>query len=139
MIVNTMQEQLRTDLNDRVPTDRLRQALFNGALKPQARSLTVCNDESAVQCAVRAAVASGTPVAVVAGGHDMWGRGFIADNTILDIGAMTTVEVDEESGTITMGGGALAGDLIAALPPDRAAVTGTILGVGMAGLTLAGG
>ncbi|HEV7232755.1 MAG TPA: FAD-binding oxidoreductase [Sphingorhabdus sp.] len=137
--MNNIQEQLRPDLEDRADTDRLHKALFNGALKPEARSFTVCNDEPAVQRAVRAAAVNGTPVAVVGGGHDMWGRGFIADNAILDIGAMATVEVDEEGGTIAMGGGALAADLITALPPDRAVVTGTILGVGMTGLTLAGG
>lgn len=119
--------------------DDLAGVLFNGAVEARALRLTACADEADVQRAVRAAATDATPVAVVGGGHDMWGRGFVEGNAILDVRAMTRIEVDAEAGEVTVGGGALAGDLVAALPRDRAAVTGTILGVGMTGLTLGGG
>lgn len=122
-----------------VAGDRLDGRLFNGAANPQALSLTACADEADVQRAVGAAAVDGTPIAVVGGGHDMWGRGFVTGNAVLDVGGMADVHVDVDAGVVTIGGGALAGNVIAALPADRAVVTGTILGVGMTGLTLAGG
>lgn len=123
----------------RVSSGRLRDALFNGAVEPDALSLSSCGNEADVRQAVRDAAAADTPIAVVGGGHDMWGRGFVAGNAVLDLLAMSHVHVDADAGEVTTGGGALAGDLVGALPADRAAVTGTILGVGMTGLTLAGG
>jgi FAD/FMN-containing dehydrogenase len=128
-----------SDAKEPVPPERLADMLFNGAVKPQALSLTACVDEADVQRAVRTAANEGTPIAVVGGGHDMWGRGFVPGNALLDLGAMSKIHIDADAGEATLGGGALAGDLIAALPAGRAAVTGTILGVGMTGLTLAGG
>ena len=134
-----LQEALIQGMSTRVSTNTLRDALFNGAVEPRALSFTPCIDEPVVQLAVRAAAASGTPIAVVGGGHDMWGRGLVEGNAVLDVSAMSHVHVEQDAGGIIMGGGALAGDLVAALPADRAVVTGTILGVGMTGLTLAGG
>lgn len=112
---------------------------FNGAVRAKALRMTACTDEADIQRAVRAAAGDGTSIAVVGGGHDMWGRGFVAGNAILDLRAMAKVEVDVQAGEATVGGGALAGHLIAALPDDKAAVTGTILSVGLTGLILAGG
>jgi FAD/FMN-containing dehydrogenase len=137
-----MMNDLETGLSaptTRNPTGRLTGVLFNGAVDALALSLTTCADEGDVQRVVRAAAANGTPIAVVGGGHDLWGRCFVEANAILDLRAMRRVEVDTDAGEVTIGGGALTADLLAALPNDWAAVTGTIASVGMTGLTLGGG
>jgi len=113
--------------------------LFNGAVEGRALRLVACSDEAEVRIAVLAAGKEGRSVAVLAGGHDMWGRGFVEGNVVIDVRAMKRITIGEGGDTVTIGGAVLAGELLAALPRNRAAVTGTILSVGMAGLTLGGG
>lgn len=114
-------------------------AIFNGAITPSGRALVACSDEAAVQASVRLAADEGIPVAVVAGGHDMWARSFSSDNVILDIRRLSHVRVDRAASEVTLGGGALTKNVIASLPRDLVTVTGTISSVGLTGFALGGG
>jgi hypothetical protein len=120
-------------------TDALREAVFNGAATPQALALVTCRDEEDVSVAVRAAADAGVPVAVTAGGHDLWSRGFAADTLVLDIRRMNHVHVDHDAREVTIGGGTLTRNLLTALPPDQVTAVGTSLSVGVTGFALGGG
>lgn len=98
-----------------------------------------CLDEAAVQRAVQFAAGENLSVAVLNGGHDLWGRGMQPDNLVLNVGPIRHVDIDIENRRVTIGGGARAEDVLAALPDELAIATGTIRSVGMAGLTSGGG
>jgi FAD/FMN-containing dehydrogenase len=78
-------------------------------------------------------------MAVLNGGHDPWGRGFLSENLVLNLRPMDRVRIDTEGRRAVVGGGALAGNLLDALPSDLAFAAGTVRSVGMAGLTMGGG
>ncbi|MFI0373492.1 FAD-binding oxidoreductase [Actinomadura sp. 1N219] len=93
-----------------------------------------------VQDAVRAARDHDLPLSVRGGGHDWLGRGVRDGALVIDLAGMRRVEVDARAGVATVAGGATATDLVgAASPHGLSAVTGTVGGVGVAGLTLGGG
>ena len=117
----------------------LQATTFNGAIELGARALVECADEPTVQSVVRVAASEGVPLAVVAGGHDMWARGFVDGNLILDVRRMSQVRADPAAGEVTVGGGTLTRDVLAALPDEMVTVTGTLLGVGLTGLAIGGG
>ena len=114
-------------------------ALLNAAIVPQAHAMIACRTEVDVQRAVRSAAREGERLAVVSGGHDMFGRAFEARNVVLDLRPMKTIRIDEAAGHVTVGPGVLSGELLAALPADRAVVVGLCLSVGVVGFALAGG
>jgi hypothetical protein len=113
--------------------------LFNGAIAERASSVIQCLNERDVQEAVQRCAAESLPMAVVGGGHDLWGRGLADANTVLDLRAISGVSVAANAQSVRVGGGVLAGAVLVALPDDRAVVTGTIRSVGMTGLALGGG
>ncbi|MBE7200367.1 MAG: FAD-binding protein [Parafilimonas terrae] len=117
----------------------LTRALFNGAVRSLPLALVPCADEAAIRTVLRLAADHGTPVSVCAGGHDLSGRSFDPENLVLDLGGLNHVHVDPARDEVTLGGGALTRDLLAALPEDRVTATGTVLTVGMTGATLGGG
>src|SRR5262245_7802062 len=98
-----------------------------------------CRTAADVQEAVRAARTHGLPLSVRGGGHDWVGRA-LCPGLVIDLTSMRAVTVEGGGSIIRMGGGTLAADVFhAADPIGRAAVTGTVGVVGMAGLTLGGG
>jgi len=98
-----------------------------------------CRTATDVQEAVQAARTNGLPLSVRGGGHDWVGRA-LCPGLVIDLTPMRAVTVEEGGDVIRMGGGALAGDVFRSADPiGRAAVTGTVGVVGMAGLTLGGG
>jgi FAD/FMN-containing dehydrogenase len=98
-----------------------------------------CTGEDDVVAVVRAAREHGLPVSVRGGGHDWAGRALCDGGVVADLTAMRDVTVTT-AGTAVAGGGATAGDVVsAARPYGLVPVTGTVKGVGLAGLTLAGG
>lgn len=117
----------------------LTQALFNGAVRSLPLAVVPCAEEGAIRSAIRIAADHGTPVSVSAGGHDLSGRAFDEGNLVLDLGRLNHVYPDASAGEVTLGGGALTRDLLAALPEDRVTATGTVLSVGMTGSTVGGG
>ncbi|KAB0677347.1 FAD-binding oxidoreductase [Aureimonas leprariae] len=122
---------VRTELADR--------ALFNGAVTSRPLAFAECADEAAVVAALGTAADLGLCVAALAGGHDVSGRAFVEDNLVLDLRRIRDVRVDPAASEVTFGGGALTGDVLAALPDGLVTATGTVLSVGMTGLALGGG
>lgn len=96
-------------------------------------------DVADVQRAVRAAAASGLPVAIRGGGHSFAGLGTVNDGVVIDLASLDSVEV-LDGGRVAVGGGATWGDVASALGPHGLAISsGDTASVGVGGLTLSGG
>src|SRR4051794_37075895 len=63
---------------------------------------------------VHAARDAGLPLSVRAGGHDWAGRALREGGLVIDLTGMRTATVDAAGRTVTVAGGATAGDLVAA-------------------------
>ncbi|MGW8955755.1 FAD-binding oxidoreductase [Streptomyces sp. NPDC055709] len=114
--------------------------IWNGAVHTRPALVVHARTRVDVQAAVRAARRHGLPLSVRAGGHDIPRRSLRQDALVIDLTRMRQVTVDPVTRVATVGGGATAAGVVAALGPHGLnAVTGTVGGVGMAGLTLAGG
>jgi len=112
--------------------------IWNAAVSTRPAAVRRCGDVAQVSEAVRQARASGLPLSVLGGGHDWAGRAVRQGGLVIDLRGMRGVKIDGDVATV--GGGATAGDLIAAAAVSgRLAATGTVGAVGMAGLTLGGG
>ncbi|WP_312178395.1 FAD-binding oxidoreductase [Arthrobacter sp.] len=86
------------------------------------------------------AQATGLPLAVRGGGHNVAGNGTVDGGIVLDVGGLRTVEVDPIAGTVTVGGGATLADIDEATAPFGLAVPiGVVSQTGVAGLALGGG
>ncbi|UPO76303.1 FAD-binding oxidoreductase [Arthrobacter sp. Helios] len=86
------------------------------------------------------AQATGLPLAVRGGGHNVAGNGTVDGGIVLDVGGLRTVEVDPIARTVTVGGGATLADVDTATVPFGMAVPlGVVSKTGVAGLTLGGG
>jgi FAD/FMN-containing dehydrogenase len=93
-----------------------------------------------VQEAIRVAHDRGIPLSVLGGGHDWAGRALRDGGLVIDLSWMRRATVDAWPRVATVGGGATAGDVMAAAAPyGLVAATGNIGSVGMTGLTLGGG
>ena len=113
--------------------------VWNGAVSRMPAVIARCTGEDDVVAVVRAAREHGLPLSVRGGGHDWAGRALCDGGVVADLTAMDDVTVTT-AGTAVAGGGATAGDVVsAARPYGLVPVTGTVKGVGLAGLTLAGG
>ncbi|SCG46282.1 FAD-binding oxidoreductase [Micromonospora coxensis] len=114
--------------------------LWNGAVDRTPALIARCRDADEVAAVLRIARRCRVPLSVRAGGHDWAGRALRDGGLVLDLTGMREVTVDPDAATVTVAGGATAGDVVAALRPyDLAVATGVVRAVGMAGLTLAGG
>ncbi|WP_180968991.1 FAD-binding oxidoreductase [Microbacterium aurantiacum] len=86
---------------------------------------------------IREAVKTGAPVTVVSGGHGPWSHA-PATGIRVELGELTGVDV--EGTTVRVGGGAVWGDIAAALGAHGLALSsGDTASVGVGGLTLGGG
>ncbi|WP_433023039.1 FAD-binding oxidoreductase [Kribbella sp. CA-294648] len=94
-----------------------------------------------VQAAVRFAVESGLKLSVRGGGHSFPGFGTNEDGVVIDLRGLASVEViDKERHVVRIGGGAIWGQVAAALAPHNLAISsGDTKTVGVGGLTLGGG
>lgn len=96
-------------------------------------------DTSDVQRAVRVAGASGLPLAVRGGGHSAAGFSTVDDGIVIDLRALSTVEVIEDN-RVRVGGGATWRQVLEVLAPLGLAISsGDTADVGVGGLTLSGG
>jgi FAD/FMN-containing dehydrogenase len=103
-------------------------------------TVAVCNDPSEVAEAIKGAVAAGSPIAVRGGGYSPAGLGTIGGGTVIDLSRLNHVAVDPAAHSVTVGGGALTGDVDAALQKLGLATTLPIPSrVGVVGATLSGG
>jgi FAD/FMN-containing dehydrogenase len=114
--------------------------IWNRAVESQPALIAVCETSADVQAAVRAARRYKLPLAVRGGGHDWAGRALCSDGLVIDLTGMRQVVVDMHSRVATVAGGASSKDVAAAAGAHGlVAALGNCGGVGVAGLTLAGG
>ena len=94
-----------------------------------------------VQAGVRFAVDAGLSLSVRGGGHSFPGFGTNDGGVVIDLSKLATVEVvDKERHLVRIGGGAVWGQVAAALAPHNLAISsGDTKSVGVGGLTLTGG
>jgi FAD/FMN-containing dehydrogenase len=113
--------------------------VWNGAVSRMPAVIARCASEDDVVAVVRTAREHGLPLSVRGGGHDWAGRALCDGGLVADLSPMHDVTVTT-AWTAIAGGGATAGDVVAAARPHGLVpVTGTVKAVGQAGLTLAGG
>ena len=80
------------------------------------------------------------PIAIRAGGHNGAGLASVDDGVVLDLSRLKAISVDPQTGTVSVGGGCLWGEVDAATHEHGLAVpAGVVSTTGVAGLTLGGG
>ena len=114
--------------------------VWNGMVDKRPLGLVKCADGRDVSIALTESVAAGVPISILAGGHQIAGGAVIEDGVVLDLSAMRSVNVDRQSSNVSVGGGALLGDLDRAASRYGLAVpAGVVSHTGVGGLTLGGG
>ncbi|MBF8289465.1 MAG: FAD-linked oxidoreductase [Chloroflexi bacterium] len=138
-------EQLRTSIKGRLLApgdteyDEARR-VWNGMIDKRPRLIIQAAATSDVAPTIAFARATGLPLAIRSGGHNVAGNGTVDDGILLDMGRLNTVEVDAEARLVHVGAGATLGDIDRATEPHALAVpVGVVSGTGIAGLTLGGG
>ena len=113
---------------------------WNGAIDRRPAAVAYATDADDVAAAVRAATENGFPFTVRSGSHSVSGRSVRDGALCLDLRALNAVDVDADTGTVRVGGGALLSELDAATQAHGLAVpAGQISHTGVGGLTLGGG
>lgn len=114
--------------------------VYNGMVDRRPALIAQCRGVADVVAAVRFARHEGLPIAVRGGGHSVAGHGTCDDGVVIDLRHMRGVEVDPQTRTAWVQGGATLADV------DRdtqlhglALPTGQVSMTGIAGLTLNGG
>ena len=102
-------------------------------------AIAKCASAGDVRACVEAAAGTGTPIAARSGGHSYLGRSTPDGGLVVDLGQLSTVEVQAD-GTAVIGPGARLGDVYRALAAaGRALPGGTCPTVGVGGLATGGG
>ena len=116
------------------------QRIWNAAVQHQPALIVRARSPRDVQEAVRVARDHDMPLSVLGGGYDWAGRAVRDGGLVIDLSAMHKVAIDASGRVATVGGGATAGDVMAAAAPYGLVVAaGNVGGVGITGLTLGGG
>ncbi len=119
--------------------DRLRQ-VWNGSFDRYPALIIQARNTEDVRNAIRVAVAEAKPLAVRGGGHSIPGFSTCDGGIVLDLSLMNAVEVEPATRVVTVGGGALLGQIDAAGAPfGLATPAGVISHTGVGGLALGGG
>lgn len=134
-------EQLRDELlTPEHPAYDEARKLYNAMIDKRPALIARCRDAADVIAAVNYARENGLETAIRGGGHNGGGLGSVDDGLVIDMSAINDVRVDPGGSTVTVGGGALLGDVDHATHPFGLAVpAGIISTTGAAGLTLGGG
>ena len=115
-------------------------AVWNGMVDKLPRAIVRCGSAADVTLALREAADAGLPISVRGGGHQIAGGAVAHDGIVLDLSALRAADVDRAGTRVTVGGGALLGDLDRALARRGLAVpAGVVSHTGVGGLTLGGG
>ena len=136
---------LRTALRGRILTpadsgfDDARR-VWNGMIDKHPALIVQAADAADVAPVIAFARETGLPLAIRGGGHNVAGNGTVDDGIVLDLGALTAVEVDADVQLVRVGAGATLGVIDRATEPFGLVVpVGVVTGTGIAGLTLGGG
>jgi FAD/FMN-containing dehydrogenase len=114
--------------------------VWNGAVDHRPAVVARCADAADVRTALQAARRHEVAVSVRGGGHDWGGRAIREGGVVLDLSAMRGVRIDPAGGFADIQGGVLAGELLdAAAQHGLGTPAGAVRGVGMIGMTMAGG
>ncbi|HZE06389.1 MAG TPA: FAD-binding oxidoreductase [Solirubrobacteraceae bacterium] len=112
----------------------------NGLIDRQPALFAACRGAADVVAAVRFARAEGLELAVRGGGHSIAGLSLINGGLVIDLSLMRGVDVDPQSRTARVQGGALWSDVNREAHLHGLAVTGgAISSTGVGGYTLGGG
>ncbi|KAK3317099.1 FAD binding domain-containing protein [Apodospora peruviana] len=115
-------------------------AVYNTLITSQP--LVVCRPTTVeqVQGIVKTVARSGTQIAVRCGGHDVWGRGCVADSVTIDMRELDSQKLAEDKTSITVGGGVTSDNFVAFLDTHGLCTAqGTASTVGWTGWALWGG
>jgi FAD/FMN-containing dehydrogenase len=114
--------------------------VWNGMIDKHPRLIVQAADIDDVAPVIALARATGLPLAIRGGGHNVAGNGTVDDGILLDLGRLNAVEVDPGARLVRVEAGATLGDIDRATEPYSLAVpVGVVSGTGIAGLTLGGG
>jgi len=114
--------------------------VYNAMIDKRPAVIVRCAGVADVIAAVKAAKASGLPIAVRGGGHSVPGFGTADGALVVDLGRMRGIRVDPAAKTVRAEGGCTWGDFNHATYAFGLATTGGIISTtGVAGLTLGGG
>jgi len=125
------------------PTDARydeQRALFNAMIDKRPRLIAACESPSDIRSALDRARDGGLEVAVRSGGHAVAGQSTNDDGLVIDVRALTNIEIDANARRARVGGGCTWADFDAAAQQQGLATTGgRVSTTGVAGLTLGGG
>lgn len=114
--------------------------VWNGIVDRKPSAILHAANVDDIRKAVEVAAACGSLLAVRSGGHSFPGLSTCDNGLLLDLSRLNSVSLNEEAGTVDVGGGALLGDLDRAIVPSGYAVpAGVVSHTGVGGLTLGGG
>jgi FAD/FMN-containing dehydrogenase len=115
-------------------------SVWNGMIDLRPAAVARCASTDDVRNALRVARATGLPLAVRGGGHNVAGFGTVDGGLVIDLSLMRAVTVDPTARRVRAGGGVTLGDLDAATQAHGLVVpSGVVSETGIAGLTLSGG
>ncbi|MEU8774461.1 FAD-binding oxidoreductase [Streptomyces sp. NPDC048606] len=119
--------------------DRVR-AVWNGMHDRRPSTILRCTSPTDVGAALRYARATGQPVTVRGGGHNVAGTALADGAVLIDLSLMREVTVDPERRIAHAQGGSLLADVDAATTPHGLACpAGVVSHTGLGGLALGGG
>jgi FAD/FMN-containing dehydrogenase len=114
--------------------------LYNAMIDKRPAVIAQVADVDDVVAAVSLGRESNLEVAIRGGGHNGAGLGSVEGGLVIDLSALSGVDVDPEARTVTIGGGALLGDVDRATNAHGLATpAGVISTTGAGGLMLGGG
>ena len=114
--------------------------VWNGMIDRRPLAIVRAGNTGDIGPVVQFARTRGLPLAVRGGGHNVAGNSTVDGGLVLDLGGLTTVEVNERTHTVRAQPGATLADIDRATEPYGLAVpVGVVSGTGVAGLTLGGG
>lgn len=115
-------------------------AVFNGMVDRRPLRIMRCLDAQDVATALTSAREEGLQVSVYGGGHGVLGSAVVDGGVCIDLRALDAVEIDPDTRTAHVGGGATWGKVDAATQQHGLAVTGgRVSSTGVGGLILGSG